>query len=193
MRSESNPLSSSIQRPSQGGPAAKLHMLAQLMRALSATYAVWVLWKIVTWWTDVASVRFYMGRALDRDLSGMATSQSFAAMGADLAAWAILVAAVVYCWKFLACLSGPDGFNEQAASFLARCAWLGLTCQICSVLIRPVTTAFLTMHLPPQQMVWRWQFQTADLQGVILCLALLMFTYLFTWAIEIAKENRSFV
>lgn len=185
------PRSSAIQSP--GAARVKLRRLAQLLRVLSASYAVWVLWQIVGWWTDADLVKQGMGHYLKLDLSGLAASQRMAGMGLDLLAWLLLLAAVASCWKLLACLLKDQGFTEAAAHHLMQCAWWGLACQTLTVLSRPFHTWFLTWHLPAAEQVFRWRFAASDLQGVLLCLVLLMFAYLFSWVLEVAEENRSFV
>ncbi len=186
-----SPKHSAIQSP--GAARVKLRRLAQLMRVLSAAYAAWVLWRIVSWWTDADLVKQGMGHYLKLDLSGLAASQRMTAMGLDLLVWLLLLVAVVYCWKLLACLLKDKGFTETAAHNLMQCAWWALACQTFSVLSRPLHTWFLTWHLPAAEQVFRWRFAASDLQGVLLCLALLMFAYLFSWVLEVAEENRGFV
>lgn len=176
-----------------GSARAKLRRLAHLLRVLSGAYVVWVLYQIVVWWTDATAVQKNMGSYLKVDLSGMAASQRMAAMGVDLVAWALLLVAVAYCWKLLACLLKDQGFTEAAAQHLMRCAWWGLACEVLTVLTRPLNSWCLTWHLPAAEQVFKWRFLTDDLQAVLLCLALLMFAYLFSWVLEVAEENRGFI
>ena len=49
------------------------------------------------------------------------------------------------------------------------------------------------MHLPATEQLWKWSFRNVDLLAILFCLALLMFAYVFTWTMELAEENRSFV
>jgi hypothetical protein len=51
----------------------------------------------------------------------------------------------------------------------------------------------VTSHLSNYEQVWQWRFQQFDLLAVLFCLVLLMFAYAFTWTMELAEENRSFV
>jgi len=60
-------------------------------------------------------------------------------------------------------------------------------------LSRPVQSFLLTAHLSAAEQVWQWRFQNVDLLAVLFCLLLLMFAYVFTWTMELAEENRSFV
>ena len=188
---QNSPRRSATQAP--GAARLKLRRLAQLMRVLSAAYAAWVLWRIVDWWTNAELVKRGMGHDLKLDLSALAPSQRMAAMGLDLLVWLFLLVAVVYCWKLLASLLKDPGFTAAAAHSLRRCAWWALSCQTLTVLSRPLNTWFLTWHLPAAEQVFRWRFAATDLQGLLLCLALLMFAYLFSWVLEVAEENRGFV
>jgi hypothetical protein len=56
-----------------------------------------------------------------------------------------------------------------------------------------VQSFLLTAHLSAAEQVWQWRFQNVDLLAVLFCLLLLMFAYVFTWTMELAEENRSFV
>ncbi len=171
----------------------KLQRLAQLMRLLSAGYAAWVLWNILNWWLDADKVKKYFGDFIHRDLSAMAAPQRFAALALDLIAWTLLLLAVLQCWKFLNDLGQPARWGGAAARHISLCAWFAIACEVVTELSRPVQSFFLTMHLSVAEQVWKWNFRTMDLLAVLLCLSLLMFAYVFTWTMEVAEENRSFV
>jgi hypothetical protein len=172
---------------------AKLRIAAWVMRLLSAGYLVSVFWHIQDWWLDGERVARLMGNFLGKDLSAMQSWQRLTAMGVDLAALALLVMAVAYCWRFLGTLQQRTGFTETGVGHLMRCAWWGLACELLSLISRPFKTYLLTLHLSPTDQQWRWSLQSGDVQSAILCVALLMFALMFSWALEIAEENRSFV
>lgn len=171
----------------------KLERLANLMRVASAGYAAWVLWNILGWWLDADSVTRNFGRFIDRDLSGTAASQRYGALALDLIAWSLLVLAVMHCWKFLRHLSQPSQWSSAAARHISQCAWFAIACESVSELSRPVQSFLLTAHLSLGEQVWKWNFRTMDLLAVLFCLTLLMFAYVFTWTMQVAEENRSFV
>ncbi len=170
----------------------KLRLLAHLLRAVSAGYAYWVLWRILTWWLDAEKIQHNFSSYLGRDLSATAASQRYAALALDLLAWLLLFVAVVYCWKFLRCLSLPHRLRE-AAKHISLCAWYAIACETFTELSRPVQSFLLTTHLPATEQLWKWSFRNVDLLAILFCLALLMFAYVFSWAMELAEENRSFV
>ena len=170
----------------------KLRLLSHLLRAVSAGYAGWVLWSILTGWLDAERVQRIYSRYLERDLSAMAASQRYGALATDLLVWFLLFMAVAYCWNFLRCLSLPHRLRE-AARHLSLCAWFAIACEALAELTRPLQTFLLTMHLPAAEQVWKWSFHNVHLLAVLFCLALLMFAYVFTWTMELAEENRSFV
>jgi hypothetical protein len=171
----------------------KLQRLAYLLRAVSAGYAAWVLWNILHWWLDADKVKRYFGDFVQRDLSTLAASQRFAALALDLIAWTLLLLAVVHCWRFLNDLGQPARWSGTAARHISLCAWYAIACEVFTQLSRPLQSALLTAHLPAVEQVWKWNFRAFDLQAVLFCLALLMFAYVFTWTMEVAEENRSFV
>jgi len=172
---------------------AKLRVAAWAMRLLSAGYLVSVFWHIQDWWLDGERVTRLMGDYYGKNLSGMQAWQRLAAMGVDLAALALPVVAVVYCWRFLGTLQQKTSFTETGVRYLMRCAWWGAACEVLSLVSRPFKSYLLTLHLSPADQQWRWSLQSGDVQSAILCVALLMFALMFSWALEIAEENRSFV
>jgi hypothetical protein len=171
----------------------KLQRLAYLLRAASAGYAVWVLWNILNWWLDSDKVKHYFGDFVQRDLSALGASQRFAALALDLIAWTLLLLAVVHCWRFLNELGQPARWGGTAARHISRCAWFAMACEALSLVSRPVKSFLLTAHLPGADQVWKWNLLPMDLLVVLFCLSRLMFAYVFTWTMEVAEENRSFV
>lgn len=171
----------------------KLQRLAYLMRLISAGYAAWVLWDILSWWLDADKVTRNFGNFINRDLSATTAAQIFAALGLDLIAWTLLLLAVVHCWKFLHYLSQPARWSDAASRHISLCAWFAIACEGLTVLSPPVQSFLLSAHLAVAEQVWKWNFRTVDLLAVLFCLSLLMFAYVFTWTMEVAEENRSFV
>lgn len=171
----------------------KLLWLAQGLRLLSALYAAWVLLRIVQWWTDGDKVIKHMGLYLERDLSALTPSPRLLAMALDLAAWLLLLAAVVVCWKALGHLIRQHTFTYPMARLLTQAGWLGVLCEALTLLIRPLQSYLMTAHLPVAQQVFKWAFYPQDLLGTLLCGVLLCFAYLIAWAQDIAEENRGFV
>lgn len=172
---------------------AKLRMAIAAMRLLTVGFVVSVFWQIQAWWLDGERVMRLLGSVYGKDLQGMAAWQRHAAMGLDLLALALVVVAVVYCWRFLGTLKTRHGFTEAGLQHLMRCAWWGLGSEALSLLSRPVKSGVLTWHLPLAEREWRFSLQSADIQSIILCLCLLMFGLMFSWALEIAEENQGFV
>jgi hypothetical protein len=171
----------------------KLQRLTHLMRLLSAGYAAWVLWNILSWRLDTERMLKGYGNYLERDLHAAAIWQQFASLALDLGTWALLLMAVVQCWMFLRHVSPPLTSFNRAAHHLSRCAWFATACQAISLLVRPLQSYLLTFHLAAGEQVWKWMFRPQDLLSILFCLALLMFAYIFTWTLELAEENRSFV
>lgn len=182
-----------VSQPVRSPAHAKLRITAQALRVLSVSYAAWVLWKILSWWLAPERVARELGSYWQRDLSGMARWQPLAALGLDLLAWALLLAAVVYCWKFLGQLRSGAGFTAQSARQMMRCAWLAIACEAVVLLFRPVQSWLVTAHLPVDERLFQWQFRSVDLQAILFCGALLVFALVYLWALEIAEENKGFV
>lgn len=177
----------------QGKAHGKLRLSIAAMRLLSLCFIASILWHLWDWWRDGERVVRLLGTWYGKDLSGMQAWQRHAALGLDLSILALVIVAVAYCWRFLATLQQGAGFTEHGLRFLKCCAWWGLASEALSLAARPLRSYLLTLHLPPPAREWRWSVQSADIQSVILCLSLLMFAMMFSWALEIAEENKGFV
>lgn len=171
----------------------KLFWLAQVLRGLSASYAVWVLVRVLQWWTDSEKVIKNMGLYLGRDLSALPANARMTAMALDLSAWLLLLAAVVCCWKSLGYLIKDHSFSHRMARLLTWAGWLGALCQLLALLIRPMQTYLLTAHLAASEQIFKWAFYPQDLLSTMLCGMLLCFAYLIAWAVDVAEENRGFI
>jgi hypothetical protein len=171
----------------------KLLWLAQTLRVLSVSYAVWVLVRVLLWWTDSEKVIKNMGLYLGRDLTALSASPRLMAMALDLGAWLLLLAAVVCCWNSLGYLIKAHTFTHPMARLLTWAGWLGALCQLLTLLLRPLQTYLLTAHLSAAEHVFKWAFYPQDLLGTMLCGVLLCFAYLTTWAVDVAEENRGFI
>ena len=124
---------------------------------------------------------------------GLATWQRMVPLGLDLISWGILCGSILYAWKFLNELVKSKIFSKDGAQFFMRCAWLAITCEVFTQLTRPVIHYVLTAHLNAKEQVLHWPFKTSDLQSIILCLVLLVFALIYSWALEISEENKEFI
>lgn len=171
----------------------KLRATALSLKLATAAYAAWVLWAVLNWWLSPNQVIEQMSRYLGQDLHGLATWQRMVPLALDLIAWAFLCGAVVYAWRFLSDLESKKVFSKAGANAFMRCAWLAIACEGFTQLTRPVIHYVLTAHLNADQQAFHWPFRPSDLQSIILCLVLLVSALIYTWAIEIAEENKEFV
>lgn len=171
----------------------RLFWLAQALRFLSASYAAWVLIRVVSWWMDSDRVIKNMGVYLERDLSNVPTSSRIMAMALDLGVWLLLLVAVVCCWKSLGHLIREHTLSHKMAQLLSWAGWLGIACQVLTIVARPVQTYWITAHPAESEHVFKWGFYPQDLLTVMLCSVILSFSYLIIWAEDIAEENRGFI
>lgn len=171
----------------------KLFWLAQALRVLSASYAAWILVRLVSWWIDSEQVIANMGLYLGRDLSALPASARMTAMALDLGAWLLLLAAVVCCWRSLGYLIRDNTFSQRMVQLLTWAGWLGALGQLLALLMRPMQTYLLTAHLGTSEQIFKWAFHPSDLLNIMLCGMLLCFAYLIAWAVEVAEENRGFI
>lgn len=171
----------------------KLRTTARCLKFVTLVYAGWVLWNTLNWWLNRDRVVEQMSRYLNQDLAGLETWQRMVPLGLDLVSWGILCCAIIYAWKFLNELVSTKIFSREGAQTFMRCAWLAIACQVFTQLTRPVIHYVLTAHLNANEQVLHWPFRASDLLSIILCLVLLVFALIYSWALEIAEENKEFI
>jgi hypothetical protein len=169
----------------------KLRITALCLKFVTLFYAAWVLWSILNWWLNRDQVVQQMSQYLNEDLSSLETWQRMVPLGLDLISWGILCSAIVYAWKFLNELVSTKIFSTEGAQTFMRCARLAITCEAFTQLTRPVIHFVLTANANSQ--VFHWPFRASDLQSIILCLVLLVFALIYSWALEVAEENKEFI
>jgi len=163
------------------------------MRALTVSFTAWTLWNMLRFWLDADRVTNAFSSYLERDVHGMASWQRLSGLGLDLVTWALLLTCVVYAWKLLGNLKDGRVFHRENVNQLKRCAYFAIASDAFNWVNRPLVTYLATAHLPSGQQVFRWDVLAHNMTAQILCLALLMFAFVYGWALDIAEENQQFI
>jgi hypothetical protein len=173
----------------------KIVWLCQSVRILAAGYAVWVLYLLAVYWSDVAAINDGFGRFLRRDLSGLEPWQQGAAFAVNFVIWLFAAAACYSAWRLFSVYLEGKIFTLESATWLQRLALFGVIAQILEIMTRPLVSVILTLHFPPgqQQRIVNIFFKPEDLAMVMLLLGLLALAHIQKTAAEIAGEHAQFV
>jgi hypothetical protein len=171
----------------------KIYGLVQVVRFVAFSYTSWVLIQILRPWYAPQLFFSQLGRYWERDLASAHPWQISAAVLWDLGLWLLLVISVIFYWRAMGSLVRDMAFTSKVGMLITRGAWFGMACEVLTVATRPLWSYVLTLHLPADQHLLRWDIYPNDLLATILCFVLLIFAYLFAWMVDIAEENRGFV
>jgi hypothetical protein len=173
----------------------KIVWLCQSVRVMAAAYAIWVLYLLTDYWSDVEAINNGYGRALHRDLSGLEPWQQGAAFAVNFGIWLFAAAACYSAWRLFSVYIEGKIFTLESATWLQRLALFGVIAQALGVVTRPLMSVILTLHFPAgqQQRIVSIFFQPDDLAILLLLLGLLALAHIQKTAAEIAGEHAQFV
>jgi hypothetical protein len=173
----------------------KIGWLCHAVRYAALGYALWLLYALVAYWTNVEKIGKGYGRLLDRDLSGMAGWQPALALGVHLVIWSVAAFACFSAWRLFTGFLAGRIFTADAARQLRRVALFGAVSVLLDIATRPLISVILTLHFPAgQQMrVVSLFFRPEDLVLLLLLFALLALAHVQKTAAEIAGEHAQFV
>ena len=182
-------------RPELEALRAKIGWICHSVRGAAVLYPLWLLYLLLTLWTDKAAINGGWGHLLGKDLSGIAVWQMAAALGVHIAIWLLAAVACHAAWRlFTSYLSGSI-LTAEAAAWLGRSAWYGLIAEGLSIASRPIIAILLTLHFPAgqHQRAVVFFFQPEDLLNLFMLLAILALAYVQKTAAVIAEEHRHMV
>jgi len=173
----------------------KIAWICHAVRFSALGYAVWLLYALIVYWTNIETINSGYGRLLNRDLSGMAQWQQALALGVHLVIWAFAAIACHSAWRLFSGFLTGQIFTLGAALALRRIALFGAISQILDIVTRPLMSVILTLHFPAgQQMrIVNLFFRPEDLVLLLLLFALLAFAHIQKTAAQIAGEHAQFV
>lgn len=172
---------------------ARISRMCQVARFAALGYALWVLFEITRFWTNVDAVNRGYGRYLHVDLSELNFWQLALVYGLNLLVWAVAAYACYSAWQLFSNYREGKIFSTESAIWLRRIAFFGLIAVICGIALRPLASMILTSHLPAGQGIVNLSFQPDDLLNLLLLGGLLALSHIQKSAAEIAGENAQFV
>jgi hypothetical protein len=173
----------------------KIGWICHSVRIAAVLYPVWLLYLLLTFWTDKEALNRQWGHLLNKDLLGISSWQMTAALGVQLVTWLFASAACYFAWRlFTAYLSG-NILTAESSAWLGRVAWFGLAAEGIDILSRPLIAILVTLHFPAglHQRAVAVYFQAEDLLILFMLLAILALASVQKTAAIIAEEHRQMV
>ena len=162
-------------------------------RLAIAGYAFWILFMLVTFWSDRASVVRNFGLRMKTDISGMADWQRLAGFSIDFGLWILVAFACWSGWRLFSNYLAGRIFTVELALLMRRLAVYGLSAQLLALLARPVIFIVLSLHLPPGQRMLGFFTQPPDLLNVLFLFSILAFSQIFLVAADVADDHAGIV
>ncbi|MCI4680409.1 DUF2975 domain-containing protein [Rhodoblastus acidophilus] len=176
-----------------GALRQRIGWLCHALRLAAAAYCVWILFTIVSFWSDEALVVSRFGKPLGVDVSGVTGLQRFEAFSISFLVWLLLTAACYSGWRLFSAYLEGRIFAVSSTLWLRRLALFGLISALVDIVARPVTSLILTAHKATGQHIVSVFVRPEDLSTVLLLATLLALAHIQKTAADIADENAQIV
>jgi hypothetical protein len=171
----------------------RIGWLCNILRFAAAAYCVWVLFTIVSFWSDEALVVLRFGEPLGVDVSGVTGLQRFEAFSISFLVWLLLTAACYSGWGLFSAYLEGCIFAASSTLWLRRLALFGLISALVDIVTRPVTSLILTAHKAIEQHIVSVFVRPEDLSTVLLLATLFALAHIQKAAADIADEYAQIV
>jgi len=172
---------------------SRIAWLCQCARFAALAYALWVLFEIIKYWTDIDTISRGYGRFLNVDLSDMSLWQLAAGLLINILIWLFAAYACYAAWLLFSNYLKGQIFTAESAAWLRRIALFGLISVMLGILSRPLVSLVLTAHLAQGKHMVNVFFHPEDLLNMLLLGGLLALSRIQKSAADIAGENAQFV
>lgn len=171
----------------------RIGWLCQFVRWAALAYAAWVLFGVVTYWSDPARVARHWSAWLKIDVPPPELWRQIAGLAIHLALWASAAAACYAVWRLFSAYLSGEVFSAGAARWLRRIGVFGLIAQFGDMLARPLVSTILTAGMPAGGRAVSLFANPPDLLNVMFLLGFLALAEVFKAAAEIAADNAQIV
>jgi hypothetical protein len=171
----------------------KIGWICHGLRVAAVAYPAWVLYILLTYWTNASAINTSYGRMLHADLTGMSAWQQGAALSTDLVVWLCTAVACICAWRLCSAYLEGRIFSLDASLWMRRVALWGIAAQVLSIASRPLVSAILTVHLEAGQQAFHGFFQPNDLLTLVLLTTLLALAHIQKAGAEIAADHAQIV
>jgi hypothetical protein len=183
-----------LPEPGQRQLRQKIGWICHLVRFMSIAYAAWVLYLVVSFWSDEQRVVRAYSAALNANVAGGAPWQRLACFGIQLGCWLALLGVVIAVWRLFSGFLSGSILSVQASRRLMLVGALGIIATGASTLAEPLLPLIISAHLAHSP---AWEFahflNPMSLLELTFCAILIALAHVFMTAAELAEENKGFV
>lgn len=170
----------------------KIGWLCQLIRGMAVVWALWVLYLVVSTWSDRHRALATYGKIFKFDPADVSDLNYYAAFGIQLFDWSLVATIAFVLWRLFSRYLAGDIFSLAAALGLRRLALVGVAAKVADILTRPAIFTLLTPDHGAGDR-YAWLFQPHDLLDMIFITFLFSLAYIFKTATELAEEHAQIV
>jgi hypothetical protein len=173
----------------------RIGWICQATRFSAVIFALWLLYGLAAYWSDVAAIDAHHGHMLNKDLSQIEPWQQASAFAVQFVIWLLAAYACYSAWRLFTLYLDGRIFVLDSALWLRRTALFGIVAQSLDIATRPLLSVLLTLHFPAGQKlrILSVYLIPNDLALLLLLFGLLATAHIQKTAAEIADENAQIV
>lgn len=173
----------------------KIWLVATTLQLVGVAYVTWIFWLILAPLRDSNKLVNWLNIAWHSKFDNFQPWQFGVYFVIDLFNWILLVTALVYCWRSLNMIKNKtiERNDCKITTSLINGAWFGFFSIIFSILDRPLKSYIMTCCEQSRESVIHWFIAPQDLLGVMFCVLILAFAYIFKWTAFLSEENKGFI
>lgn len=171
----------------------RIGWICHLVRWLSVFYAGWIFWLIGWFWSDGERVRRAYAFKTKLVLTEPEAWQRAIGYGLNMIDWLLVVAAIFAVWQLMGEYLKGQIFQPAPSLWLRRIGTFGLAAMAVDILLRPVLSAVMSLHMPQGARFIAIDFQPNDLLNTLFLMAFIALAHIFKSAAELADEHAQII
>lgn len=171
----------------------RIGWICHLVRWLSAFYAIWILWLLGRFWSDGDMVRRVFAFRTKLPLTEPEGWQRMLGFWTSILDWLLVVAAIYAVWRLMAEYLEGRIFHPGAAFWLRRVGSFGVAALVVDILLRPLQSGLMSLHMPEGARFIAIDFMPNDLLNLLFLMAFIALAHIFKSAAELADDHAGIV
>jgi hypothetical protein len=171
----------------------RIGWLCQALRFAAPAYALWVFVLLVRHWANAEEVTRAYSHLLRADLGEVPTTARLGGFCLHMIPWGLTAVACFQLWRLFSGFLAGRVFTLDAALTLRCLALAGLGAMATDMVVRPLLSIVVTLHMPPGGRHVGFFFQPNDLLNLMFLFGLFALAQVFKVAAEIAEDHAAIV
>jgi Protein of unknown function (DUF2975) len=167
----------------------RIGWICRLGRYLSAGYALWTLWLVVSFWLNAPLVERRFAALAGLEAHSVSAATRLAGFSLSFVSWIAVAATCWAGWRLFSAYLGGRIFTPDSADLLRRTTLFGIAAVLIDVAIRPMLVWLVSGVFPQFAKAPWYYFSPNDLALLIFLLSLFAIAHIFKVAAELAAEN----